>query len=185
MNDELWKDVPGWEGRYQVSNHGRVRSVDRVIQRNNGTTQRLKGKLLRPGLTRGYPHINLYRNDKWHPYYVHTLVLLAFVGERPENMECLHKDGNPKNARLENLRWGTSSENNQDIVRHGNNHNLNKTHCPRGHLLVEPNLIKHQLKRGGRVCLACNRGGCYARYHGITDLQAITDSYYEKIMGEA
>jgi hypothetical protein len=182
---ETWKPVPGFDGYYEVSDLGRIRSVDRVIQRNNGTTQRRNGKVLRPGLTRGYPHLNLCKNGELYPRYVHTLVLQAFVGECPENMECLHKDGNPKNARLENLRWGTSSENSRDIIAHGNNHNLNKTHCPRGHLLVEPNLIKHQLKRGGRVCLACNRGGCYARYHGITDIQAITDSYYEKIMREA
>lgn len=185
MDNELWKDVPGWEGYYQVSNHGRVWSVERVAQLSNGATRRVNGKLLRPTLSNVYPHVSLYRNKERQTRYVHTLVLLAFVGERPENMECLHKDGNPRNNRLDNLRWGTPSENNLDIVAHGNHHGLNKTHCPRGHLLVEPNLIRCQLKTGRRECLACGRGKGYARYHGITDLQAITDSYYEKIMGEA
>ena len=182
---ETWKEIPGWQGYYEVSSHGRVRSVGRVVQRSNGIPQTIHAKVLKPGLTRGYPHLNLYRNNKWYPYYVHTLVLLAFVGERPAGMECLHKDGNPNNNRLDNLRWGTSSENNLDIVAHGNNRNLNKTHCPRGHLLQQPNLIKHRLAKGHRVCLACNRGKCYARYQGITDIQAITDSYYQQIMEEA
>src|SRR5699024_7150413 len=151
---------------------------------SNGATRRLNGKLMRPTLNSAYPHVSLSRNNERHTHYVHTLVLLAFVGERPAGMECLHKDGNPNNNRLDNLRWGTPSENNLDIVAHGNNHCLNKTHCPRGHLLQQPNLIKCQLKAGRREWLACNRGKCYARYHGITDIQAITDSYYEKIMGE-
>ena len=182
---ETWKEIPGWQGYYEVSDHGRVRSVGRVVQLSNGATRRLNGKLLRPAANNVYPRVVLCRNKERHTHYVHTLVLLAFVGERPAGMECLHKDGNPKNNRLENLRWGTPSENNLDIIAHGNSHSLNKTHCPRGHLLQQPNLIKSQLKAGKRQCLACNRGRDYARCHGITDMQAITDSYYQQIMEEA
>ncbi len=56
---------------------------------------------------------------KSHVRYVHRLVLEAFVGPCPEGMECRHLDGNPRNNRVENLRWGTHRENRQDMERHG------------------------------------------------------------------
>ena len=104
---ENWKDIPGYEGRYQVSDQGRVKSFCRTVE----------GVLLRPGRMPG-GHLSVALG-KGNSQCVHKLVLLAFVGAAPEKYECLHSNGIPSDNRLENLRWGTRSENIKDAVRHG------------------------------------------------------------------
>lgn len=102
---EVWKDVVGYEGLYQVSDHGRVWS--------NLNDQVLKHKIT----ARGYHRIELYRPR--HIYFVHVLVLNAFVGLCPRGMECCHFDGDKHNNRLSNLRWDTRSNNRADTIRNG------------------------------------------------------------------
>ena len=104
---EIWKDIPNYEGKYQVSNLGNVRSF----------RQSIAPKLLKPGrMFQGHLSVALGRNNS---QCVHKLVLLAFVGPAPYKHECRHLNGNPSDNRLENLRWGTRSENILDAVRHG------------------------------------------------------------------
>ncbi len=104
---ENWKDIPGYEGRYQVSDQGRVKSFCR----------RAEGVLLRPGrMPEGHLSVAL---GKGNSQTVHRLVLLAFVGAPPEKHECLHGNGIPSDNRLENLRWGTRGENIRDAYTHG------------------------------------------------------------------
>jgi hypothetical protein len=100
----LWKPVLGFEGFYEVSNQGQVR---------NART----GRVLRPGPS-NFGHLSVVLG-RGNTRMVHALVLEAFVGPRPKGKESCHFDGNPANNRLENLRWGTRSENNLDAVRHG------------------------------------------------------------------
>jgi hypothetical protein len=119
--NEIWKDVLGYEGRYQVSNLGNVRSLDARIKCSGNIKGEYisfrKGKLLRPGkMPQGHLSVALGRNNS---QCVHKLVLTAFVGFAPENYECLHINGNPSDNRLSNLRWGTRSENIYDAVKHG------------------------------------------------------------------
>lgn len=117
---EIWKDVPGYEGCYQVSNTGNVRSLTRQIELTRDGTHYKKtiaGRLLRPGrMTEGHLSVALGRGNS---HCVHKLVLLAFVGPRPEGLECRHLNGVPADNRLENLRWGTRRENILDAVSHG------------------------------------------------------------------
>ena len=89
-----------------------------------------------------------------HTRLVHRLVLEAFVGPRPEGMVARHLNGDPGDNRLENLAWGTQSENNYDKVRHGTHHNANKTHCPSGHEYRGDNIKWY---KGFRFCRACHR----------------------------
>jgi hypothetical protein len=106
---EIWKDVPGFVGQYQVSNEGRVKSFRR----------RKEGILLAPGrMTGGHMSVALGRGNS---RCVHELVLLAFVAPRQPGQECLHGNGNPADNRLENIRWGTRSENLRDKTLHGQN----------------------------------------------------------------
>jgi hypothetical protein len=115
---EHWKDIPGYEGRYQVSDLGRVRSVDRLVEFprylrdgawRSASLRKRKGVLLRPGPMRsGHLTVALGRGNSRQ---VHQLVLLAFVGPCPEGHEVLHLDHDPKNNRLDNLKYGTRSEN--------------------------------------------------------------------------
>lgn len=105
---EVWRDVVGYEGVYQVSNFGRIR-------------RSRTGKLLRPGTSRkGIQNVCLCYKSKPKTHMVHRLVALAFLGQPPtERHVVAHNDGNPSNNRLNNLRWATSSENSFDQVLHG------------------------------------------------------------------
>lgn len=116
---ELWRPVVGYEGLYEVSDHGRVRSLDG--ERWNGRTWIRKVGRVRstPIGKRGYPTIDLKRSGARRTFTVHTLVLTAFVGPRPEGHECRHLNGDRADSRLTNLAWGTPTENDEDRRRHG------------------------------------------------------------------
>lgn len=120
---EKWKDIPAWEGFYQVSDQGRVRSVDRtiVVRRSNGmqVPLRLCGRMLRGQLNKGYETVCLSRPGKQVRARVHGLVLLAFVGAKPPNQEACHWNGKRADNRLGNLRYDTRSANCMDRHRHG------------------------------------------------------------------
>ena len=139
---EQWKPVHGYEEIYEVSSHGRVRSVDRTVTCSDGKVHRYKGKVLSACLSKrgGYPLVNLRDQGKGQTRYVHSLVAEAFIGSRPEGMEVCHNDGDSTNNHLDNLRYDTSSDNELDKVRHGTHHEAVKTHCPRGHELFAENL---------------------------------------------
>ena len=119
--EEIWKPIKGFTGRYEVSNTGRVRSLSSAVIcegpiKGRYTSVR-KGRLLRPGrMPSGHLSVAL---GKGNSQCVHRLVLNAFVGVAPDGYECLHVNGNPADNRLENLRWGTRSENIKDKTRHG------------------------------------------------------------------
>ena len=117
---ERWKDIPGFEGCYQVSDMGRVRSLDRVLDcehRFGGRAERhYKGRIL-SARAKDCGHVNVSLGAN-RTRLVHRLVLEAFVGPCPQGMECLHKDGNPGNNRLDNLHWGSRYENRADMRLH-------------------------------------------------------------------
>ena len=184
---EQWKPVNGYEGIYEVSSHGRVRSLDRTVNYSSGQVRRLKGKVRRTPLNQdGYPRVNLSHQGKDKTRYVHSLVAEAFIGACPEGMEVCHSDGNKTNNHVANLRFGTSSDNELDKVRHGTHHEAVKTHCPLGHELFAENIRKSSAKRGWRQCLACDRARAYLQRHPELkpQLQAVADSYYQTILEE-
>ena len=100
LDEEEWKDIRGYEGVYQASTHGRIRN----------TTYE---NVLKPTLTStGYEYVSLaQKTGKAKKLRVHTLVLAAFVGPRPEGLVANHKDRVKTNNRPENLEWVTQSEN--------------------------------------------------------------------------
>ena len=126
----LWKDIPGYEGSYQASERGEIRSLARDIvyaasHKSRAYTKQVKGRILRPGPSNfGHMSVVLGRGNT---RMVHDLVLRTFVGPRPAKHECCHDNGNPADNRLENLRWGTRSENNIDAVKHGTRGKLTET----------------------------------------------------------
>ena len=182
---ERWKPVTGYEGIYEVSNHGRVRSVDRTITCSDGRVRRLKSKVRSAPLNAdGYPCVGLYAQGEKKMRYVHSLVAESFIGARPEGMEVCHSDGNKTNNHVANLRFGTQSENTLDRVAHGTHHEAVKTHCPRDHELFAENLKPSNAKQGSRACLACARARSRVYYHPELKPQfkAIADSYYQSIL---
>lgn len=120
--NEQWKDIPGYEGRYQVSDLGRVRSLDhyvRLVTRQAGETRRLApGKILRPGRSGPFGHVTVALG-KGNSRPVHSLVALAFIGPRPDGHDVAHLNGDGGDNRLENLAYATRSDNNKHMVHHG------------------------------------------------------------------
>lgn len=108
---EEWRPVVGWEGYYEVSNQGRVKSLPRITA--GGT--RIMGRLRQPAMQgRGNPYwqIHLMRDGvPWYRVAVHRLVLESFIGPCPEGMEACHLNGNGFDNRIENLRWDTHEAN--------------------------------------------------------------------------
>lgn len=106
---EEWRDIPGYNGHYKVSDMGRVRSTDRYKQTANGQVRFYHSRVLKPGRKKsGHVSVAL---GKGNSVDVHRLVLLSFIGPCPEGHEALHGNHTPDDNRLENLRWGTRSEN--------------------------------------------------------------------------
>ena len=150
LDVETWADIPGYEGTYQVSDVGRVRSLDRVIIGRDGRAQRWKGRILKLNKTNGYLSINLPTGMR----HVQRLVLLAFVGPPPAGCAACHKNDVRTDNRLCNLYWGTQSDNMFDAVRNGRNHQTKKTHCGK----CGAELNRHPRKdRKERYCAGCTR----------------------------
>lgn len=123
IGKELWKDIPGYQGAYQVSTLGNVRSLTRKITQIGrwGTyfTRTLKGKNIRPGQYNKCGHVSVVLGRGTNGLQVHKLVMVTFVGERPTDADIRHLDGNPKNNRLDNLTYGSRTENILDVYAQG------------------------------------------------------------------
>jgi hypothetical protein len=145
MLKEQWRSVAGFEGLYEVSDMGRVRSLHRVEPR-----------VLKPGsIHTGHLMVWLCSGGTRKAVTIHRLVLQTFVGSCPEGHECCHRDGNPTNNRVENLYWGTRSQNVLDAVRHGTHTWSRRTHCKHGHEFTPDNTRVQ--KDGSRRCVTCDR----------------------------
>lgn len=115
---EVWRPVPGWEGRYSVSDQGRVRSTDMLVRCRGGKLASRSGRVLAPAQKQGrYWAVTLADGDTRRQYLLHDLVLLAFVGPRPDGQQGRHLDDDRGNNRLSNLCYGTPKANGEDKVR--------------------------------------------------------------------
>lgn len=119
---EVWRDIREYEGLYEVSSFGRVKSLARIAIRKDGTTNPIKERILKMGITGSYLLVGLHRDGGCITRPIHRLVLENFFGPCPEGMECCHNDGDGNNNKLDNLRWDTKSGNMQDAIRHGTFH---------------------------------------------------------------
>lgn len=106
MQTEIWKPIPGWEGIYEASNLGNIRSLPRTTK----TGAKIKGRVMKSSADEwGYRHLSLHANGVRKTYKVHRLVLMAFVGV--SSLQVNHKDGVKFNNNLENLEYTTPTEN--------------------------------------------------------------------------
>lgn len=122
--EEIWKDIPGYEGKYQASTQGRIRSRDMIVQSKNHYTNKpfnrhIPGRILRPGRFCKAGHLSVVLGHGTSGKPVHQLIMRTFVGEPQGGMEVLHKNGDPTDNRLLNLRYGTRTENILDVYRQG------------------------------------------------------------------
>lgn len=164
---EEWRVIPRSDGKYYASNLGRIRGA--------------RGRVLKPQeATSGNFQVSVLRDGRRCLQLVPRLVLEAFVGPCPPGMECCHKDDNPQNNRIENLRWDTRSSNRYDRVRNGRDQNANKTHCLRGHLLEGPNLYPSS-EGGSRRCRSCGNAQTRVRRGQARDVQNESDKIYREL----
>lgn len=138
IQKERWRPIPSFP-RHEVSDLGHVRHVK-------------SGRTLNPYLDtkQKYRYISLYQDCVQYRRSIHSLVLEAFVGPRPDGMDVRHIDGDSSNNALPNLAYGTRSENIRDQVIHGRHARAAQTECIRGHPLA-------RRKSGRRFCRDCAR----------------------------
>lgn len=124
--EEIWENIRDYGGDYQISNYGRVRSVDRIkpYYSHNGkrnTTVFYKGRLLKPYKDKYYWTVKIIRNGKYKTHLIHRLVAKAFI-PNPENKRCInHIDFDTTNNLPNNLEWCTHGENIWHTVKHNRN----------------------------------------------------------------
>ncbi len=176
---ENWVAIKGYEGLYEVSDLGNVRSL-------------ISNKLLKQSLTgpeeETWPRlkVRLYKNKKGTQFKVHQLVARHFISHTDDRF-VLHRNGDRMNNKVTNLYFGTSSDNTKDAITHGTNANKNKNDCPLGHALVGNNLVEAELKRRGgghRMCRSCTNAKKYVQYHSLEEgaLPEVAAQYFEKYM---
>ena len=166
---ETWKDIPGYEGWYQVSNLGNVRSVDRMIEQwsryGHTITRNLKGKMITSTDNgNGYKIVGLKKNQVVDSRYVHRLVAEAFIPNPDGKLEINHKDFNKANNSVDNLEWVTRVEN----VNYSHPHMCKpRTRCKPTN--TGEKYIRH---REGRYCLYISRQHIYKSFATLEDAKA-------------
>lgn len=150
MPEEIWKPVAGYEGLYEVSNKGNVRSLDRHCLGRDGRSELHRGRVLAKQLTwNGYHDVSLANRGagvrrKHRP--VHTLVAEAFLGSRPDGYDVMHLDGDRTNNCVDNLKYGPRAENLHQTYDYGGTSGRGKL---KKHEAIE---VIQRLERGENPC---------------------------------
>lgn len=141
---ERWKDVKEYEGMYQVSTHGDVRSVDRVTP----DKRNIKGRYLKIRLDRyGYSAVSLSKNSKIKNLKVHRLVAINFIKNQKNKPQVNHLDGNKTNNYYKNLEWATAKENQNHAWSHGLKENVKPATSKIGKKYASENNKKYKSKK--------------------------------------
>jgi hypothetical protein len=114
MEEEIWKDITDYEGLYQISNLGSVKSIERVTTKGNGFDYNVKEIIMKPYLSFGYHIIDLCKNSIYNKFKVSRLVALHFIKNEnnlTSHNQINHRDKNPQNNDIENLEWISNREN--------------------------------------------------------------------------
>lgn len=181
--------MAGYEGLYEVSSLGRIRSLDRItvdLYKGTKRTRRIPGRVMTPypvgkrrNGTRQYLAVRLCRDGVAEPAAMHILVADAFHGPRPDGLIVLHGNDDGHDNRAVNLRYGSYVENNADAVTNGGRRLSDS--CKHGHCYV-PASTRYP-RQGGRDCLACRRA---SRRYRATDPQfrEYADAYYRQLVAQ-
>lgn len=161
---EVWRPIPGFEGFYSVSDHGNIRSETREVRHSARATKVFKGQPISQTFANGYLCVGLYKHGKVVFRSVHTLVMLAFKGPKPEKMQVAHFDGVRTNNRFSNLRYDTPKGNSADRVRHGTLVHGEKSHFAR---LSNEQVLKIRADTRSYSAIAQEYGVCINTVGGI------------------
>lgn len=193
--EEEWRPVVRYEGWYEVSDQGNVRSIPRIVTNSLGRRRPYPGKSRKKRPDKdGYLKVMLYRNGECKFPFVHRMVAEAFIGAIPDGHVVMHLDDNPQNNCVSNLRIATQEENFADMFSKGRgkrgDYQKEKTHCPAGHEYIPENIPENKKKLRRRCCRSCMNARSYIRTkmkQGIDiskHFQEISDNYFEKYQRE-
>jgi hypothetical protein len=177
---EKWLPVPEFEGLYEESDQGRIRSIR--FRNRNCNFPKIKMLSVVVHSKTGYCCIGLKKLGMSYSFLVHRLVLMAFSGPCPEGMQAAHQNGVRSDNRLANLKWKTPRENNvDDKKRHGTFYHRPDASCPTGHEYSPAN-TKILMRRGKqfRQCVACAVAR-YRRRYGWSPEEILAVPYRMKI----
>lgn len=164
---EEWRPVVGYEGAYEVSDLGRVRSLDRPALTPTGFPYVQRGRVLKRTRVRaGESRFKVNLSVPGIPpkkRLISTLVAAAFLGPRPDGFFVCHNNGKADDDRLVNLRYDTPTGNSADTIPHGTRLHLNDTGCLHGHPWNRRNT--YIARDGSRVCRTCHRDWARRRRH--------------------
>lgn len=164
-----WRNVVGFEGIYQVSELGDVRS----LASGRGRKSHVAGA--------GYRMIQLWSEGEATTRTIHSLVADAFLGPRPEGLDICHSDCDKMNNDYRNLRYASRSENLRDNVRNGLNQQSRKTRCSNGHPYSGANVKYRDASKRSRQCKACSQERSVASRAGRDFDRAKADEVYARI----
>lgn len=171
MKPEIWVDIRGFEGFYQISNYGRVRGLDREIIDSVGHVYTIPGKILIPRpIGKGYYAVHLNKNNIRYPMYIHQMVAYHFCIWYPINKReyvSNHIDGDKLNNYYENLEWCTYSENNYHAYRT----NLK----PRGEDFYNSKLTETQVRE-------IKENGKYSTYQNIAENYGVSKATVRDVL---
>ena len=114
---EIWKDIIGYEGLYQVSNLGRVKSCERYVNHFPDGKRVVKERILKHGLVKGYHNVQLSNNNIKITKLVAGLIATAFIYNNDKTLEINHKNGNRLDNRVDNLEWISHKENQEHAIK--------------------------------------------------------------------
>lgn len=151
-----WVPIVGFEHRYLISDDGQIKATAAP-----GRGRPNADRILKLSKANGYLQVKLHpgRNEPPIPRRIHQLVLEHFVGPRPPGEVGRHLNDNRLDNRVENLAWGSLSDNTQDLLRNGHHWQASKTHCKYGHVLAGENLYRTPdgSPRPQRMCRTCSQ----------------------------
>lgn len=156
--EEIWKDIPGYKGKYQVSNTGKIKTNQEFIKAFY-SKKRMKSNILKQSNRLGYMVVSLNDGNKAKQYSVHRIIAFAFI-ENPENKPFInHKNGNKSDNRLDNLEWVTAKENSIHSVRVlKNNFNKKGSKNPQSKTIYQYNKMGGLVRIWGSIREAARNG---------------------------
>lgn len=124
---EEWRDIPDYEGYYQASSSGRIRSVDRIVSLRHKHSRIVKGRIVaqsRHNTPIPYRHVTLHKRGNQQTLLVHRVIAITWLGPVPDGCEVLHGPNGYSDNSVSNLSYGTRSDNEKDKERDGTGHHV-------------------------------------------------------------
>lgn len=156
ISSEEWRDISGYVGLYQVSNLGRVKSLDREVPGKSNSVVNKKGKILTPQYSRRYWRVSLKGKFKAKNYTVSRLVAAAFIPNPESKPQVNHKSGNRNDNSVFNLEWVTLSENRRhaiNVLGHTSCTKAANESCRKPVLCIEANVVFESSRAADRYML--------------------------------